>query len=76
MIAYLERKIAGIPHPYNSHQNDVVREWILPFEEVAGRDPKDLMPSGLIVGTAAGEEDIGAEVSSMDPKVTDEPGNV
>lgn len=29
MIAYLERKIAGLPHPYNSHQNDVVREYIL-----------------------------------------------
>ena len=24
-----QTKIAGLPHPYNSHQNDVVREYIL-----------------------------------------------
>jgi hypothetical protein len=28
----------------------------------------------LVGGTAAGEEDIGAETSSIDPKVTAEPG--
>ena len=54
-------------------ENEVVREWTLPFV-FAGTEPKDLIPSGFIVGTAAGEEDMGAEASSMDPKVTDEPG--
>ena len=54
-------------------ENEVVREWALPL--VAGNVPNDLIPSGLIVGTAAGDEDMGAEASSMDPKVTDEPGD-
>ena len=42
----------------------------------AGTVPKDLIPSGLMTGTEAGEDDIGAEASSIDPKVTDEPGIV
>lgn len=41
---------------------------------LAGTVPKDLTPSDLIDGAAAGDEDIGAEVSSIDPKVTAEPG--
>jgi hypothetical protein len=42
---------------------------------VAGTEPKDFTPSddALIAGVAAGEEDIGAEASSMDPKDTTEP---
>ena len=39
-----------------------------------GTVPKDLTPSDLIDGAAAGDEDIGAEASSIDPKVTAEPG--
>lgn len=54
-------------------ENDVVREWPFPFEVEAGTEPNDFIPSGLIVGTAAGEEDMGAAASSIDPKVTDEP---
>ena len=54
-------------------EKEVVREWTLPFV-FAGTEPKVLIPSGLIVGTAAGEDDMGAAASSMDPKVTDEPG--
>ena len=57
-------------------ENDVVRECILPFVAAAGTLPKDLIPSGLIVGTDAGEDEIGAEASSIDPKVTDEPSDV
>jgi len=44
----------------------------LPFNN-AGTDPKDFTPSDLIGGAAAGEEDIGAESSSIDPNVTAEP---
>lgn len=40
---------------------------------VAGTDPKDFTASDLIAGVAAGDEDIGAETSSIDPKVTAEP---
>jgi hypothetical protein len=42
---------------------------------VAGTEPKDFTPSAeaLIAGVDAGEEDIGAEASSMDPKETAEP---
>jgi hypothetical protein len=39
----------------------------------AGTDPNDFTPSDLIGGTEAGEEDIGAAASSMEPKVTAEP---
>jgi hypothetical protein len=42
---------------------------------VAGTDPKVLTPWGFRVGTEAGEEDMGAETSSMDPNVTEEPVN-
>ena len=38
---------------------------------VAGSVPKDLTPSDLIAGTAAGEDDIGAGALSMEPNVTD-----
>jgi len=36
----------------------------------AGTVPKDLTISDLSVGAAAGEEEIGADASSIDPKVT------
>ena len=55
-------------------ENDVVRECILPFG-FAGTEPNDLIPSGFIIGAGAGEDEMGAEASSMDPKVTDEPGD-
>ena len=54
-------------------EKEVVREWTSPFV-FAGTEPKDLIPPGLIVRTVAGEDDMGAAASSMDPKVTDEPG--
>lgn len=46
----------------------------LPFTwpVVAGTEPKDLT-SDLMGGAAEGEEDIVAETSSIDPKVTAEP---
>ena len=38
-------------------------------------EPKDLTPSaGFTAGADAGEEDIGAEASSIEPKVTADPG--
>ncbi len=39
----------------------------------AAKEPNDFIPSDFIGGTDAGEEDIGAETSSIEPKVTDEP---
>jgi hypothetical protein len=39
----------------------------------AGTDPKERTPSDFRAGAAAGDEDIGAETSSIDPKVTAEP---
>ena len=44
----------------------------LTWPEVAGTVPKDFTAE-FTGGTAAGEEDIGAEASSIDPKVTAEP---
>ncbi len=55
-------------------ENEVVRECILPFG-FAGTEPNDLIRSGFIVGAGAGEDEMGAEASSMDPKVTDDPGD-
>jgi len=40
---------------------------------LAGTVPKVFTPSDLIDGAAAGDEDIDAEASSIDPKVTAEP---
>ena len=38
-------------------------------------EPKDLTPSaGFTAGADAGEEEIGAEASSIEPKVTADPG--
>ena len=45
----------------------------LTWPVATGTDPKDFTPSDLVGGTAAGDEDIGAETSSIDPKVTAEP---
>ena len=44
-----------------------------PVAVATGTDPKVFTPSDLVGGTAAGDEDIGAETSSIDPKVTAEP---
>lgn len=44
-----------------------------PILVAAGTDPKVLTPSDLMGGVAAGEEDMGAETSSIDQKVTGEP---
>lgn len=46
----------------------------LPPPFTAGTDPNDLTPSVLIGGTLAGDEDIVAELSSIDPKVTESRG--
>jgi hypothetical protein len=43
--------------------------WLL----LAAIEPKVLTPFVFKVGTEAGEEETGAETSSMDPKVTGEP---
>ena len=40
----------------------------------AGTDPKDFTLSVLTTGVAAGEDDKGGDRSSMEPKVTAEPG--
>ena len=56
-------------------ENDVVREWILPFGFAAGTEPNDLIPSGFTIGAGPGEDEMGAEASLMDPKVTDDPGD-
>ena len=45
--------------------------WV---DGVAGTDPKDFTLSVLTTGVAAGEDDKGGEASSMEPKVTTEPG--
>lgn len=45
----------------------------LTWPVATGTDPKVFTPSDLVGGTAAGEEDIGAETSFIDPKVTAEP---
>lgn len=46
----------------------------LPFTLLfAGTVPKDLTPSDFTAGAEAGEEDMGAPVSSIDPKDTAEP---
>ena len=42
----------------------------LPPLFTADTDPNDLTPSALMGGTLAGDEDIVAELSSIDPKVT------
>lgn len=44
------------------------------LDGVAGTDPKDFTLSVLTTGAAAGEDDKGGERSSMEPKVTAEPG--
>ena len=49
----------------------------LPFtwvDGVAGTDPKDFTLSVLTTGVTAGEDGMGEETSSMEPKVTAEPG--
>ena len=38
--------------------------------------PKDFTPSDLMGGAVAGEEEMGAETSSIDPNVTAEPERV
>jgi hypothetical protein len=51
---------------------------VLPFtwlEDVAGTDPKDFTTSVFTAGMAAGDEDNGAEASSIDPNTTDAKGN-
>lgn len=40
---------------------------------VAGTEPKDFTPSDLMAGVAAGDDEMGAETSSIEPKVTAEP---
>lgn len=52
---------------------DEIEDFPLTWPEVAGTDPKDFTPSDLMGGAAAGEEDIGAETSSIDPNVTADP---
>lgn len=44
-----------------------------PLRWVLGTVPKDLTPSDLTGGAEAGEEEIGAETSSIEPNVTGEP---
>ena len=44
-----------------------------PVGAATGTDPKVFRPSDFVRGTAAGDGDVGAETSSIDPKVTAEP---
>ena len=47
---------------------------VLPFtwlEDVAGKVPKNFMASDFMAGVEAGDEDNGAEASSIDPKTTE-----
>lgn len=51
-----------------------VEAEVLPFTwlgDVAGTDPKDFTTSVFTAGMAAGDEDNGAEASSIDPNTTD-----
>jgi len=41
------------------------------FEDVAGTVPKDFITSVFTAGVKAGEEDNGAEASSIEPNITD-----
>jgi len=54
---------------------DEMEGFPLTWPTVAGTDPKDLT-SDLMGGAAEGEEDIGAETSSIDPKVTADPNEM
>jgi hypothetical protein len=40
---------------------------------VAGTEPNDFTPSDLMAGVAAGDDEMGAEASSIEPNVTAEP---
>jgi hypothetical protein len=55
--------------------NDETDDFPFTWLTVAGTEPNDFTPSteALMAGVAAGEEDIGAEASSMEPKETIEP---
>ena len=44
------------------------------MDGAAGTDPKDFTLSVLTTGVAAGEDDKGGDRSSIEPKVTAEPG--
>lgn len=46
---------------------------LLVVAAVAGTEPKDLTPSDLMAGVAAGDDEMGAEASSIEPNVTAEP---
>ena len=49
---------------------DLPLRWALS----AGTEPNDLTPSCFMGGSGAGEEEMGAETSSMEPKVTADAG--
>lgn len=69
----LELESVGRGGCFDDPVADVEAE-ILPFtwlEDVAGTDPKDFTTSVLTAGMAAGDEDNGAEASSIDPNTTD-----
>lgn len=51
---------------------DEMEGFPLIWPAAAGTDPKDFT-SDLMGGAAEGDEDMGAETSSIDPKVTAEP---
>jgi hypothetical protein len=54
--------------------DDPVADVVFPFtwfEDVAGTVPKDFITSVFTAGVEAGEEDNGAEASSIEPNITD-----
>jgi len=54
--------------------DDLVADLVFPFtwfEDAAGTVPKNFITSLFTAGVEAGEEDNGAEASSIKPKITD-----
>ena len=64
---------AGAEAPLEEGTRDIEGlPFTWPGPAVAGTDPNDLTFSVLTTGALAGEEDMGAESSSIDPNVTAE----
>lgn len=66
-----EAGVRGVEDGANGGR-DEMEDLPLAWPVVAGTDPKDFT-SDLMGGAAEGDEDMGAETSSMDPKVTADP---
>lgn len=69
-----EAGVRGVEDGANGGR-DEMEDLPLAWPVVAGTDPKDFT-SDLMGGAAEGDEDMGAETSSMDPKVTADPDGI